>query len=331
MQVTPELLEKYHLGLCTTEEQQLVLNWLEDDTSLDDITENTSAGHSKKQADINMRRFLSEKTGAAMKPVAPVHGGRIRKFRNMALQVAAAILLFTVLTGVLLNFYPSGKSGSLATLKEVNTPYGKKSKFTLPDGTLVHLNSGSTLTYPEKFTDSIRQVTLAGEAFFTIAQDSGHPFIVHSTHETQIRVLGTAFNVRAYRTEDRVEVSVAQGRVQFIKTGNHGGQVILAAGQSAHYAAYESVMEPTENQRLDPVIAWKNNELVFDGEKLGDAIKKLERWYDVKITIKNKQLPALRYTAAYHDPDLFQLLKSMGFVLGFNYKTAENGKLITLY
>ncbi len=328
MHITRQLLERYHLGLCTTEEKQAIDAWLEDGHVLDGV-EPERRMNEKMLAGQNIRRFLRQRTGVGM-AVNTAIAQRQRPNRYLTMyQVLAAVLLLALLPGIWFFADPFAPTARVV-FNKIQVPLGKKSKLVLPDGTLVYLNSGSILTYHKKFTDSVREVSLTGEAFFTIAKHPRKPFIVNSSWQTRVRVLATAFNVQAYATESSVEVSVQEGKVQFLDIRGQTN-ALLIAGQSARYFPSEKLIKRNGTEVARTAWAWKDNTLVFKGEKLGDIVQQLERWYNVKVGIRNMDLASLRYTGTYKDPDLYHLLKSMGFVLGFNYKITENGKLIEIY
>lgn len=329
MQITPELIEKYHLGLCTSEEAAFIAAWLNDDLSLEDFDQDIADPQEKAQADHNMRQFLSDKTGIEITDKRSV------SISPLFLRIAAALFLCTLLSVLYFNYYkadiPESLVAAQSAYKEIKTNYGEKFQITLPDGTLVHLNSGSKLSYPEKFSDSTRQVILTGEAFFSVKKDPAHPFIINGTHNTKIRVLGTAFNVRAYSSEKQVKVSVEEGSVHFTNTDGNVDPVILAKGESASYYALDHTLKRTEHNEIVADLGWKNNQLIFTKEKLSDVAVKIERWYGVKVNITEDQLASLRYSGSYNNPDLIELMKNMSFVMGFKYKISTDNKVITLY
>lgn len=308
--------------------------WLENDDELGPVDPEMGASRSNPDADAAMRRFLAAKTGLLMQPVDPIVNplskGQKWRFRLPAILSAAAAVLAVLLVGVWRYSEPVSPERSLMW-KTVSIPNGKKATVTLPDSTVVHLNSGSTLRYPEKFTDSIRLVTLEGEAFFHVAKDASHPFIVNSIHYTQIRVLGTAFNVRAYQRDREVEVSVQEGKVHFGNMEYRISPAILTAGQSATYLADTYRMQHLQSNRRADAWAWKDGRLAFSSEPLSDVGAKLERWYGVQIEIREKRLAGMRYSGAYTNPNLYQLLENMQFVLGFRYEVDRRHQRITIY
>lgn len=327
MQISPQLLEKYHLDLCTPHEKEVVMAWLDNDDVLGDFEKDTPLHQSKGQANTNMRRFLAEKTGVDLS-AARAYDHKKQVFPT--LRIAATALLFGLFAGIWFHYQSSAKP-KLSAMKDIRIPFGKKGKVTLSDGTDIYLNSGTVLSYPERFDDSTRQVILTGEAFFKVAPDARHPFIVKSSHHTQVSVLGTAFNIRAYGNENQVEVSVEEGKVKFLNAAMQSEHLLLSAGQSASYSVQTGKMKRSSVETTAVTSSWKNNQLSFQGEKMADVVKKLERWYNIKIKIDHEQLPGMRYSGSYSNPELYQLLKSMGFVMGFKYKVNETDTLITIY
>ncbi|RCS68188.1 FecR family protein, partial [Vibrio casei] len=133
-----------------------------------------------------------------------------------------------------------------------------------------------------------------------------------------IKVVGTAFNVRAEPHRTQVEVSVSEGTVHFMTGSDQKDFVELNAGQFAIYD--EATHSLAQGYASIPFIGhWKENKLVFEQEPLEDAFRKIEKWYGYKIVISRKQLLNQLYNARFDAPKLEELLRSMAFVLGFRY------------
>lgn len=167
-----------------------------------------------------------------------------------------------------------GRSGSFNTLQ---TPKGGQYRVILSDGTKVWLNAASSLRYAASFKNlRERKVELTGEAYFEVAKDRVHPFIVH-TDDQQIRVLGTHFNVNAYHDEGGSKTTLLEGSIQ-AKAGI--SSAIVAPGQQvlSHHHRLKIAKADTEL-----ATAWKNNQFMFEGTPLKVLMKNLARWYDVEI------------------------------------------------
>lgn len=168
-------------------------------------------------------------------------------------------------------------------IHRLRIPRGETFKVVLSDGTEVLLNSDSRLTYPVVFKGKERIVSLEGEAYFKVAKDAGHPFIVRSGG-LRTRVLGTEFNVRNY-DHKRASVTLIKGKVIVGDTcGVHTVEMIPGQNVCFHSDGTFAV----ENVDLDPYIYWKEGYFYFDSVTLADMMKEIGRWYNVDVEFRNK-------------------------------------------
>jgi transmembrane sensor len=164
-------------------------------------------------------------------------------------------------------------------------PKGQKSVLLLNDGTKVWLNADSRLSYARDFaTGETRNVHLEGEAFFDVASDPSKPFIVH-TSALNVKVLGTAFNVKAYGEEKTIETTLVHGRVCIEPL--QGKSVILKPNQKAVFTKALNSIDVEEVSTTSSG-AWRGDRLVFDEVSFDNVILELERWYSIRIHIKDK-------------------------------------------
>ena len=168
-------------------------------------------------------------------------------------------------------------------MNTIRTPLGGDYHATLPDGTKVWLNAGSSISYPVAFTGAKREVTMQGEVYFEVAKDKKHPFIVHAK-ESSIQVLGTQFNVSAYPEDAALKATLIEGSIDFKHATEHrllspGHQAVVQNGQTNIAVHSIDVEEAT---------AWKNGYFYFNNEDLASAMQKIARWYDVEVVYKGK-------------------------------------------
>lgn len=168
---------------------------------------------------------------------------------------------------------------------ELATPRGGENTVILSDGTTVHLNAGSKLTYPVRFAGKRRLVALEGEAYFDVAADAKRPFVVR-THLGEITVLGTAFNVNAYTDSPVCYTTLVRGKVR-VDAGNKQ-TVTLLPGEQAMLTA--SHMEKRE-VNLEEYVGWVNGKYVFNDRPLGEIMKVFERWYNIRV---HYEIPAMK-------------------------------------
>ncbi len=156
----------------------------------------------------------------------------------------------------------------------------------LPDGSQVTLNANSQLSYFEDFKE--RKVRLTGEAFFDVARDTSSPFEIY-TGETVTRVLGTSFNVRAYPDEDKVEVMVQTGRVEFREEDDENDRIVLTADQAAVFKKEEKVVEETVSLGTN-ANAWMKKEIELMDVQLGKALQVINNYFRTNITVENTEM-----------------------------------------
>lgn len=179
-----------------------------------------------------------------------------------------------------------------AKSNELIIPRGGENTVILADGTTVHLNAGSKLTYPVRFAGKRRIVALEGEAYFDVAQDEAHPFVVQ-THLGEVMVLGTAFNVNAYANARVCYTTLVRGKVQF--SAPNVGTVTLQPGEQAIVSANGTEKRTVD---LDEYIGWVNGVYNFKNRSLGEIMETFERWYDIQVYYETPDLRDITYSGS---------------------------------
>jgi ferric-dicitrate binding protein FerR (iron transport regulator) len=175
--------------------------------------------------------------------------------------------------------YSDAGSGPEKNAKQnrVSTPKGGKWRINLPDGTAVWLNAASSIAYPASFKGSkVRGVELNGEAYFEVAKDKAHPFIV-KTDNQEVEVLGTHFSVNSYADETSVKTTLLEGRIRITGAGQ---QKILKPGEQS---ILNGKVLKIGTADLETAVAWKNDEFVFRGESIKEIMRVLVRWYNIDV------------------------------------------------
>lgn len=196
------------------------------------------------------------------------------------------------------------KVGDLAgevVYNELIVPVGGEYRLLLSDGTMVYMNSESRLKYPVRFVGDRRVVELEGEAYFDVARDEKCPFIVR-TNLVNVDVLGTSFNVMAYKVDNRTEVTLVKGKVN-VSCGE--ARKMLEPNQQ-FVLNNENGECVVREVNVNTFIDWKNGILNFDALPLGELSEKLGRWYGVKFFFTNEKLKQLKFSGAvkkYNDID----------------------------
>ena len=278
-------------------------------------------------------------------------GTVIRVRRYMAIAAASIIVL-----GLGAWFYMVEHKSSIDFPKNIQpahiTQNGSRRQITLPDGTKVWLNGGSKLFYNNNFKGATREVTLEGEAFFDVVKNTGKPFVVHANN-INIKVLGTAFNVKAYTEDENVETTLYRGLVNITKSGDEAFQPIMlypnqkiivpivpyiteanAASQSiaSHRTTKSIEIRQIDSTRLEPLrveTAWIYNRLEFRGDDFVTLARKLERWYNIKIIFQDDKVTGLNFNGSFEKESIEQALLALTTANSFNYKIQNNEVFIS--
>lgn len=197
-----------------------------------------------------------------------------------------------------------------------SNPAGVKSKFHLPDGSLVSLNAESSLIYKEDFAKN-RTLELIGEAFINVAKDSLHPFVVKSLG-LNTEALGTIFNIKAYESENRVEVLLVEGKVKVDNTQNDEA-FILVPGEKAVLTTNNGDFEKKRGN-IDRETQWTRGVLEFRNLGFKEIFKSLERWYGVKFEVKGNISEAKGMGKFKEGESLDNVLEVLSYSNYFKYK-----------
>ena len=182
-----------------------------------------------------------------------------------------------------LSYDPTNKNSREIVYNTISTPKGGQYQLELPDGSEVWLNATSSIHFPTSFIGTERRIEITGEAYFEIAKNPNMPFIV-TVNNAEVQVLGTHFNINAYRDEDDVKTTLLEGSVRFVNDGNTN---ILKPGQQAQLTK-EGTTKVVGNVDVDEVVAWKNGIFDFENAGIETVMRQLSRWYDVEIEYKGK-------------------------------------------
>ena len=165
-------------------------------------------------------------------------------------------------------------------INTVLTSNGEQYSVNLPDGTKVWLNAASSIKFPTTFASlTNRTVELTGEAYFEVAKDKLHPFIV-KTDKQEINVLGTHFNVSSYPDEKLTKTTLLEGSVQIVSKGNAASTATLKPGQQAQLSTKTIAVKEVD---LSESMAWKNGDFNFENEDFSSILNQVSRWYNVEI------------------------------------------------
>jgi len=244
----------------------------------------------------------------------------LQKLIRIYMKAAAILLVPLLVVGGLIYGYLSARYRTVAdqeVTSMIYAPMGSRVSFNLPDGTTGMLNSGSHLSYSLPFANN-RQIKLEGEAWFEVIRDEDHPFIISAGNST-VNVLGTSLNLSAYPAENYVEVVLQEGKVEFIGenvkekvTILPSERLIVKDGNTS-----KSVVDPAKYN------AWTEGKLVFRGDPMAEVARRIERWYNVKIVIADKELEKYSFHATFQDDKLEDVLRFLAMTSPISYKISS--------
>ena len=238
------------------------------------------------------------------------------------LRIAAVLVVALVISNIFFLSKPE-QNNLVAQLQTITTPMGAKSKIVLPDSSIVWLNSGSTLSYPQQFGKN-RPVTLVGEAYLEVAKNET-PFLV-STQYGDVKVKGTSFNVKAYTDDNAFETTLEEGVVAF-KVKNTENEVTLQPGEQIEKTATGFIVKQVETKYYT---SWKDGKLLFNKEPFPDFIKKLERWYNVKIEYSDPELDKLWYTGTIEMETISEVMEMISKAAPVKYCFNNKTRVFTI-
>lgn len=217
-----------------------------------------------------------------------------------------------------LTYAPAGSISGEAGYNTMSTPKGRQFSVKLPDGTRVWMNAASSIRYPTRFTGTERKVELFGEAYFEVTKNRSMPFRVKMNNGVEVEVLGTSFNLNAYRDEGNIDATLLEGSVKVVTTFQKlpsERPVILRPGQQAQISQGGQKSGPgikiVNDADIDKVMAWKNGAFNFTDVSLKEVMKQLERWYDIEVVYEST-VPKTELTGKMtRDVTLNELLKNL--------------------
>jgi len=283
------LAKKYTDGTCTPEEKMAVEAFF--DKMQDNSTINLHQSPDAK-GDVIFGKIIQE--------LQIKKQSGIFRFKK-ALRIAAILIVVIGISFSVVKFALTPKEIIQVALR------GQKKEVLLQDGSVVVLNSNSSITYPEEFGET-RNIKLSGEAYFKVFRDTNRPFIVQ-THDVKVRVLGTSFDVNSYKHR-ATKVSVLTGRVEV--SSALGKKVVIVKNQQAdlmHNSDFKILKEDSTEG-----IAWTSNTIVLKNTSLSETAKIIENWYNVDITFEDLEIKKLTISGKFKDEKLENVLESIAFL-----------------
>lgn len=239
------------------------------------------------------------------------------------IQQAAAILFIPLLfSTIYFSFFTWPKQEKMSFI-EVRTNPGMTTAITLPDSSKVWLNSESYLRYPSKFDGDLRSVQLIGEAYFDVERDEKRKFVVNTSDNLQIEVLGTEFNIDAY-TNKPISTTLVSGKVKisYSDDNNNREYFTMQPNQKVIYDQQSKSIDVL-TVRVDPDVAWKDGKIIFSDTSLEDALNILGKRFNVDFVIKDKKLKENRFTGTFVNQRLDIILEHFRVSSNIKYRYTD--------
>lgn len=323
-----ELLRKYFEGNITFDEKIGLFELIEESSelkkefiSVQNVRGLTSWLVYKGDEEIAIDKLLEFKQFQKKKLRAVL----FRRFLNYA----ATVCITVATTLSVLHFVQKDKAKTQCPIayQELTTPRGQRMMLKMQDGTKVWLNACTTLRYPCTFNDSIRKVELNGEAYFEVKHDAKVPFVV-VTHKATVKVLGTKFNVFAYKNSKEFKVSLVDGCVN-VSASNSPMNMTILPHEALSLVEGKFIKESFGDTDF---LLWRDGIYAFDDLPFNKILEKLELYYGVRLIQKNKKLAHYKFSGKFRQRDgIESVLKTLQQVHRFSYKKINDLDKIIIY
>ena len=300
-----ELLPRYCSGEATIEECRMVEEWIGQSEDNYRIVKQIYAidqvmGMTRMESKVNTEKALASVNRKMSKERPQV------AWFTWVQRVAAILFLPLLITLAIQNFTPRTE---IARMIEIKTNPGMTTTVDLPDGSKVYLNSESSLTYPSFFSEDERCVQLKGESFFEVQKDPEHRFVVSAPNHTQIEVLGTSFNVEAFERDSFISTTLVEGKVRFAyQKEQQPATIVMKPGQKLMYNITSSQVKLIQT-RGETETAWKDGKIVFQETPLPEALRILEKRFNVSFVLSNDRLRKEAFNGAFTNQRLERILE----------------------
>ncbi len=316
------LMARYLNGDCSKEDEKMLFLWVkasgENEKRFLEIKDTWDASLKTSQRDTEQLLKFYQRQALQKK--------RIRSFPAwLPGAVAAAVLLVGFFLGSLLQ--PEFFSQQ-AQVESYYVPQGSKSELVLVDGTKVKLNADSRLEISPVFSARNRVVRLAGEGYFEVQSDVNHPFTVQ-TDKFDVLATGTKFNVSSYAEDQKMSATLSEGKIKLTTINK---QVVeLSPGEKVSFDQ-NTMQASLEKADVDSELAWVDGEFIFREISFPDLVKRLERWYDVKLTYQSTALEGMSYSGKFKNQEtIWQVLDALKLTSPIGYKKTNFREFELIY
>lgn len=236
-----------------------------------------------------------------------------------------------------LAYEPVGNATENIVYNSISTPIGQQFNITLSDGTKVYLNAASSMKFPANFTGNERRIEIVGEVYLEVVKNTQQPFVVVASG-VEVIVLGTKFNINAYKDDGDIKTTLLEGSVKVIKLNElldvgdfHSNRnveklkddfIILKPGEQA-ITATDGKIALVENVNIDQAVAWKNGLFNFSNSSITTVMKQLERWYGIQMKYEGKAPDLIFQGEMYRNVNLSDVLDMLQ-KMGVKFRSEDN-------
>lgn len=317
-----ELLDRFLRGETSTEEERLLLKWFRDPASRNELF----AFYKQRWGETSDEELPMDVQQRMFTQIKAQMGQLETRFpENRSLPVPekrwlhwlpyVAAILICVCMGIGSFLYVDRKIGNTREYR-VLADKGQRASLVLPDGTKVWLNSHTEVTYGSDYGTNERLVSLTGEAYFEVAKDREHRFVVR-TAEMDVEAIGTSFGIKAYQEDKGITASLFSGKV---KVTTAGKTIFLAQGEQAVFDKSTGMLSVIRPENIGYADMWRNNELAFKGETLRDIAVLLNRMYNVEIQFESGEIQDYRFSGVIKNNSLDNVFELISLTAPIEYR-----------
>lgn len=334
------LIRKYINDECTEDEKHSLEKWYASFEHEADLLAFLSESEKEKLRSILLKK-IRENINVHKQAVSRQKRSVSISARYALAGIAALLVLVAGLSWFVSDYFRPASGPVVKAASPLIIENGGKGirRVILPDASVAWLHPGSSLTYPEKFTDRERRITMTGEIFFEVTPDSLVPFIVYSRH-LRTKVLGTSFRIRAYKEDPFANVSVLTGKVSVKRisdtsignddTQEPGTEIVLTADESLSISEQDIELRKERIAEDDEMGMWKKTNLTFVNIPMKEVLRKLNSAYDVRITAADGRINDLLLKADLTGMNLPDVLEILALSLDITYEIDQNSIVLKI-
>ena len=324
-----QVLKRYLENCGSEEDENLIRQWMDNADTETEIDEESYHFWSGINPEQNIAGFNGDQMLDRIHHKIKIEEARFMDQTNRTVPLTgylvriAATLFIPLLIASMLFYFQNISLRNATSWAEIIAPYGTRTNFSLPDGSTGWLNGGSSLKFQSNFEGRIRDVQLKGEAYFDVVSNKRKPFIV-STRKIKVVATGTSFNVMAYEDQS-MEVTLKSGKVEVVKIKDDLSLGVLKPDEAlTYFSSQDSVKIQTVNSAEK--LAWIEGKLIFKYEPFREVINKINRFYNVNISMNDKSLDSYIYYGTFQDETLEEVLKLLQYTAPIRYRDLEREK-----